>query len=354
MVPIFKKGSKSCPSNYRPASLTSICCKILEHIVYSSIWHHLEDHNIICDEQHGFRSGRSCETQLLMTIHDLAQNLNNRKQTDVILLDFTKAFDKVSHKRLCSKLAHYGIRGALLTWINDFLTGRTQRVTVNGCISDDTRVTSGVPQGTVLAPLLFLVYICNDLPKDIVSSVKLYADDVLIYRTINSEQDHMILQQDLNMLQKWADTWLMTFNPTKCEFIHVNVSHKKHPRICDYYIQDHPVTHAKYLGVTIDEHLSFNELVNRIAHKANTVKAFLQRNITSRPFQVKENCYRIMVRPIMEYAGTSGHPIQKKNIQILEAVQRRAARFVKNNYSNFSSVTDMMRDLEWPTLEERR
>ena len=103
---------------------------------------------------------------------------------------------------------------------------------MNGCISDDTRVTSGVPQGTVLAPLLFLVYI-NDLPKNIVSSVKLYADDVLIYRTINSEQDHMILQEDLNMLQKWADTWLMTFNPTKCEFI--RVSHKKHPRICDYY-----------------------------------------------------------------------------------------------------------------------
>ena len=263
---------KLCSYNF--VLLTSICCKILEHIIYSSIWHHLEDHNIICDEQHGFRSGRSCETQLLITIHDLAQNLNNRNQTDVILLDFTKAFDKVSHKRLCSKLAYYGIRGALLTWINNFLTGRTQRVTVNGCISDDTRVTSGVPQGTVLAPLLFLVYI-NDLPKNIVSSVKLYADDVLIYRTINSEQDHMILQQDLNMLQEWADTWLMTFNPTKCEFI--RVSHKKHPRICDYYIQDYPIkaaTHVKYLGVTIDEHLSFNEHVNRIAHKANTVKAF--------------------------------------------------------------------------------
>ena len=94
-----------------------------------------------------------------MTIHDLAQNLNNRKQTDVILLDFTKAFDKVSHKRLCSKLAHYGIRGALLTWINDFLTGRTQRVTVNGCISDDTRVTSGVPQGTVLAGTIIILSI---------------------------------------------------------------------------------------------------------------------------------------------------------------------------------------------------
>ena len=165
----------------------------------------------------------------------------------------------------------------------------------------------------------------------------------------------MILQQDLNMLQKWADTWLMTFNPTKCEFI--RVSHKKHPRICEYYIQDHPikaVTYAKYLGVTIDEHLSFNEHVNRIAHKANTVKAFLQRNIKSCPLQVKENCYRMMVRPIMEYARTVWSPHTKKNIQILEAVQRRAARFVKNDYSNFSSVTAMMQDLEWPTLEERR
>ena len=118
---------------------------------------------------------------------------------------------------------------------------------MNGSISDDTRVTSGVPLGTVLAPLLFI----NNLPKNIVSSAKLYADDLLIYRTANSEQDHMILQ-GLNMLQKWADTWLMTFNPTECEFI--RVSHKKHHRICDYYIQDHPIkaaTHVKYLGVTM-------------------------------------------------------------------------------------------------------
>ena len=110
VVPIFKKGSKSYPSNYRPVSLTSICCKVLVHIIYSSIWHHLEDHNIICNEQPGFCSGHSYETQLFIAIHDIAQNLNNRKQTDVILLDFTKAFDKVSHNRLCSKLAHYGIR----------------------------------------------------------------------------------------------------------------------------------------------------------------------------------------------------------------------------------------------------
>ena len=125
----------------------------------------------------------------------------------------------------------------------------------------------------------------------------------------------------------------MAFNPTKCEFIHV--SHEKHPRICDYYIQDHPIkaaTHVKYLGVTIDEHSSFNEHVNRIAHKTNTVKTILKRNIKSCPLQVKENCYKIMVRPIMKYACTVWSPYTKKNIQILEPVQRRAARFVNNDY----------------------
>ena len=147
----------------------------------------------------------------------------------------------------------------------------------------------------------------------------------------------------------------MTFNPTKCEFI--RISHKKHPSICDYRIQDQLIkaaTHVKYLGVTIDEHLSFNEHVNRIAHKANTLKAFLQRNIKSYPLQVKENCYKITMRPIMEYACTVWLPYTKKSIQILEALQRRAARFVKNDYSNFSSVTAMLQDLEWPTLEEGR
>ena len=228
------------------------------------------------------------------------------------MLDFTKAFDKVSHKRLCSKLFHYGIRGTLLLWINDFLTGRTQWVIVDRCSSEDTLVTSGVPQGTVLAPLLFLIFI-NDLPGNITSSIKLYADDVLIYRTIESEHDHTILQQDLNKLQEWANAWLMLFNPTKCEFIRIS----KNPIVGDYYIQNHLiklVTCVKYLGATIDERLSFNEHVNKISHEANSIKGFLQRNIKSCPPKVKDICYKIMVRPIMEYACTVWSPHTRKNI----------------------------------------
>ena len=147
----------------------------------------------------------------------------------------------------------------------------------------------------------------------------------------------------------------MLFNPTKCEFI--CISNKKNLIVGDHYIQNTPirsVSNVKYLGATIDEHLSFNEHINRISHKANSIKAFLQRNNKSCPLKVKDNCYKIMVRPIMEYACTVWSPYTRKNIQSLEAVQRRAARFVKNDFKFTSSVTAMLQDLEWPTLEERR
>ena len=148
-------------------------------------------------------------------------------------------------------------------WINDFLCNRTQWVIV-------------IPQGTFLAPLLFLIYYITDLPKNILSPIKLCADDhdVFIYRTIESEHDHIILQQDLNKLQEWANAWLMSFNPSKCEMIR----NKKNPIVGNYYIQNHlikVVTHAKYLGVTIDKHLIFNEHICRISYKANSINAFL-------------------------------------------------------------------------------
>ena len=146
----------------------------MEHIVYSNILHHLQRRNILCEEQHGFRSGRSCESQPLNTIDDFAKNLDDRKQTDVILLDFSKAFDKVPHHCLCLKFSHHGIRDGTLFWMENFLTGRSQQVIVNGCSSNPTNVISDAPQGTVLALLLFLCYI-NDLPEKFSSKVRLYA-----------------------------------------------------------------------------------------------------------------------------------------------------------------------------------
>ena len=202
--PVFKKGEKYDAANYRPVSLTCICCKTLEHILVSNINKHLALDSILADCQHGFRSQRSCETQLVQFVHDIISNLDgavNRghKQTDLIIMDFAKAFDKVPHRRLLHKLEYYEIRGSTHKWINSWLSGRTQKVVLDSQASDPVPVSSGVPQGSVLGPVLFLIFI-NDLPDNIRSSVRLFADDCVLYRTIHSLQDCLTLQEDLTSL----------------------------------------------------------------------------------------------------------------------------------------------------------
>lgn len=203
--PIFKKGNKHLPSNYRPVSLTSVCCRTLEHIICKFILNHLEKYNIFTHLQHGFRSGHSCETQLINTMHDIMKSYDKKEQIDLVILDFSKAFDTVPHRKLLHKLSNYGIRGNINNWIRNFLMNRHQRVVIDGVSSLPCSVDSGVPQGTVLGPLLFLYHI-NDLPKSVTSQVRLFADDCLLYRTVKSLDDHLKLQQDLDSLQKWAQT----------------------------------------------------------------------------------------------------------------------------------------------------
>ena len=165
----------------------------MEHIIVSQIIKHLEDQNILSDRQFGFRSKHFCESQLFITINDIAKQIDTNLQVDAAILDFSKAFDKVSHSRLLYKLRHYGIRGIALHWLESFLHGRTQQVIVEGSKSSTCDVTSGVPQGSVLGSVLFLIYI-NDIIANIQSEIHLFADDILNYKTIKTPQDHKILQ----------------------------------------------------------------------------------------------------------------------------------------------------------------
>ena len=354
ITPIFKKGNRAQVCNYRPVSLTSICSKILEHIIYSSIFSHLQTHHILSEEQHGFQAGKSCETQLILTINDFANCLNNNEQIDAIFLDFSKAFDRVPHTRLRNKLSFYGIRGPLLQWIRHYLTNRTQKVIIDGISSNPSTVTSGVPQGTVLAPLLFLCFV-NDIPQLVTSKIRLYADDILLYNTIKSKEDCIPLQNDINKLATWSKQWQLLFNHEKCE--HLRITNKLLPIISSYSISGDNIKEAnsiKYLGVTINSKLNWSEHIAKITSKASSVLGFLQRNLKKCPANTKIACYKSMILPILEYASMIWDPFTTKDINSIERIQRRAARFITNNYSWNSSVTNLLQNLNLPSLQNRR
>ena len=304
--------------------------------------------------QHGFRSKRSTVTQLLAFTQDVLKTLRAGQQSDVIIMDFAKAFDKVSHWRLVLKLKNYGVNGNINTWIQNFLSHRSQRVVVNGENSKWAPVLSGVPQGSVIGPILFLIYI-NDLPRDVGSTVRLFADDTIMYRTINSERDGVSLQQDLNQLAAWEEKWQMKFHPKKCSVI--RITRRKKPIICDYILHGHILeskTDSKYFGVEINNKLCWNNHIDNICKKANSSLAFLRRNLQISQSHIKSQAYTTLVRPQLEYAAAVWDPYTKEKQEQLEMVQRRAARYVCNNYSREASVTEMLQGLRWRSLLQRR
>lgn len=354
VCPIFKKGEKYVASNYRPVSLTCIASKLMEHIITSNIMAHANSNNILYDLQHGFRSKLSCETQLIEFVNDIVNNMQKGTQTDVIVMDFSKAFDKVSHNRLIKKLDHYGISGLTNSWIHDFLSGRKQRVVVNGVSSEECSVTSGVPQGSVLGPSLFLFYI-NDLPNNIKSQVRLFADDTVVYLTMKPKSNNIVLQNDLDKLIEWEEKWKMEFHPQKCQTIHI--TRNKHPIKNKYTLHGHTlesVSSAKYLGVTITSDLKWNKHIDSITSKANKSLGFLKRNLKISSPKLKAQAYQTLVRPIVEYASTVWDPHHQTQIDKIEKIQRRAARYVNNRYHNTSSVTEMLNNLQWRSLQLRR
>ena len=197
VTPIYKKGLKTDPGNYRPVSLTSIVCKILESFIRDTIQIHMEQHKLYSTCQHGFRRKKSCTSQLLEVMEDFTHFMDKKQSFDVIYLDFKKAFDSVPHERLLVKLEGYGISGNLLKWIRSFLENRTQRVKIGNEFSERSKVTSGIPQGSILGPILFTIFI-NDLPEAIKSICKIFADDTKIY---NTSDNHTILQQDFDYME---------------------------------------------------------------------------------------------------------------------------------------------------------
>ena len=351
--PIYKKGKKCYVNNYRPVSLTCILCKILESIIRDNILQYFIDNKLFSNRQYGFIKGRSTVTQLLNILDKWTECLENGGQVDVIYTDLEKAFDKVPHKLLIRKLIQYKINPTIVEWIKAFLTNRRQRVKVNDCFSIWASVISGIPQGSILGPLLFIIYI-NDL-VDVCSSgseMYLYADDTKLFRYISDRADMVALQSEIDNLHNWIKNWLLKLNIDKCKV----VSFGRNINIDTHYTIDskglEKLDSIKDLGVYFDSKLRFNLHLNEKVNKAYSVLGILNRNFRYVSAETFVLLYKSMVRSHLEYANSVWCPYRQEDIKTLEKVQMRATRLVRS--IKHLSYTERLKQLKLPTLKFRR
>jgi hypothetical protein len=352
VVPIFKKGSKAVAGNYRPISLTCISCKIMESIIKDDIVNHLRKNKVIASSQHGFTKGRSCATNLLEFMEVVTKAADSGKSVDVVYLDFAKAFDKVPIKRLISKLLAAGIQGNVLRWISNWLTDRKQRVIVSGKFSGWRRVLSGVPQGSVLGPILFNIFI-NDLDDaaTIRQLLKKFADDTKVGQVIENHSDVQELQATLDRLCVWANTWGMKFNVEKCHVMHVG----RHNSKAEYTmngIKLASTTRERDVGVIISDNLKQADQCKKAAQTASTVLAQIHRAFHYRDRVTYVGLYKQYVRPHLEFATPVWSPGNQGDIDTLERVQERAVRAVSGLRGR--TYSERLRELGLPTLTQRR
>ena len=326
VVALFKKGAKRDANNYRPVSLTAICGKLLEKIVRDNIVKSLESQGLIHKDQHGFRGGCSCCTQLLEVMEVWTRWFDLGLPWDTIYTDFSKAFDSVPHQRLLNKIHAYGIRGKLLKWIESFLSDRKQRVVLGNQKSNWQPVTSGIPQGSVLGPILFIIFI-NDMPEVVESLMKLFADDAKIFKAIESFKDISVIQEDINKLLKWSTEWQLPLNINKCRCIHYGKNNPKHTYTIGN-IERANDDLEKDVGVHFDPSLEFRIHINKMISKSNSRVDLIKKSFSKLSITNFKLLYKSLIRPILEYCTVIWFPLYKTDSQEIEKVQRRASKLV--------------------------
>ena len=349
---IYKKDNKKVASNYRPVSLTSIICKVMETLIRDHIVDHMKLNNLFSNKQYGFISGRSTSLQLLTVLDIWTEALEQGLTLDIIYMDFRKAFDVVPHRRLVGKLKSYGISREITDWVVSFLSNRFQTVTVNGAESTERSVLSGIPQGSVLGPMLFVIYI-NDLPECVlgVALSFLFADDTKLFNKINCVDDCFKLLAEIDSLHEWSQIWLIGFNSDKCKHMHIG----NRDYVFTYDLNGVPLDYTeveKDIGVHIDDKLSFDSHIAKKCKKANSMFALIRRTFKFLDMDMFLPLYKAIVRSHLDSCSSVWSPYEIKHINAIERVQRRATKQIPG----FKDLTyaQRCRKLKLPTLLYRR
>ena len=356
VLPIFKKGDKNTLGNYRPISLLNSMSKIFEKIIFKYLYNHFKDNFLISIWQSGFQPSLSTVTQLIELYHQFCKAVSEGKEIRVVFLDISKAFDRVWHKGLLFKLKKFGVGGTLLDWFTNYLKDRCQRVIINGQKSDWQQIKAGVPQGSNLGPLLFLVFI-NDIVYVIQHcQIRLFADDTCLYITVDDRNDAaMMINSDLARVQSWADQWLINFSPAKTKTLLISNkgTPNNHPNLT---LQGHVISSVqdhKHLGVVLSHNLRWsphiNDVVSRCTKKINMLKQFkfeLDRKSL-------ETIYLSFIRPSMEYGDVLFAGTYESDLCKLDRLQVEAMRIV-TGATEKSNIVLLYEDLGWTYLETRR
>ena len=355
ICPIHKKNDRTMVSNYRPIALLSCIGKVQERIVYLHLYYYLKTNNLLTWKNSGFKELDSAINQLLLITDKIHKALESGKEICMVFLDVSKAFDRVWHSGLLHKLRCLGIDGKFFDWICNYLKDRKIRAVINGQSSNWTNTTAGVPQGSILGPLLFLVFI-NDITQNIESDIHLYADDTSLLDIIENHQlSYAKLNRDLNRLSNWASKWLVTFNADKTVFL--QVSRKLNPapkpilKLKGALIKE--VTTHKHLGLTFNQSLTWSDHIGNLVTKAACCVGLLRRISRKIPRQCLEILYKSMVLPIMEYGDVIYDGSADSHLDRLEKVQRQAALCCTGAYKHTNHAT-LLHELGWPPLSTRR
>ena len=371
VTPIFKKEDKQLVKNYRPISLLPICGKIFEKLVFNSLYTYLSSNNLITKNQSGFIPGDSCTNQLLFLINEIHEAFENKSSLEVraVFLDISKAFDKVWHEGLLFKLRRNGVSGKLLKFFESYLQNRKQRVVLNGFYSDFSTIESGVPQGSVLGPLLFLVYI-NDLEKNVISNVKFFADDTMLYSVVHDpKKSASDLNHDLEIINRWAHQWKMSFNPDpNKQATEILFSCKKkpvdHPQLTFNGTPVSRLQEHKHLGLILTSTLNFGKHIIEKVKKAKKNIGIIKHLNKFLPLNTLIHMFKALVRSHLDYCDIIFHipPTQNMpplgttlhdHMEMLEKTQYQAALAVTGSWQG-TSRNKIYEELGWESLSDRR